>query len=126
MASFVFVMFGIFGFECIWTQWGKDIENFSSSWVNNNFPLCLTKKFFVFLTKLVGLYLIFICKGILLVSILCFPEKHGPCSSPVIRDEYDYFDTALNLYFKHNVTVRKCFFIPLFLFVHICHFELLV
>lgn len=31
-------------------------------------------------------------------------EKHGPCSAPVVRDEYDYFVTALNLYFKHNVT----------------------
>ncbi|KAI3450157.1 hypothetical protein Pfo_006822 [Paulownia fortunei] len=31
-------------------------------------------------------------------------EKHGTCSSPVVRDEYDYFVTALNLYFKYNVT----------------------
>ncbi|CAN6830299.1 unnamed protein product [Brassica oleracea var. botrytis] len=31
-------------------------------------------------------------------------EKHGTCSSPVIRDEYSYFITTLNLYFKHNVT----------------------
>lgn len=40
------------------------------------------------------------------VSSLLFSEKHGPCSAPVVRDEYDYFVTALNLYFKHNVTVR--------------------
>ncbi|KAL3653223.1 Ribonuclease 2 [Castilleja foliolosa] len=31
-------------------------------------------------------------------------EKHGTCSSPAVRDEYDYFLTTLNLYFKYNVT----------------------
>ncbi|XP_047330429.1 ribonuclease 2-like [Impatiens glandulifera] len=31
-------------------------------------------------------------------------EKHGTCSSAVIRDEYDYFYTTLNLFFKYNVT----------------------
>ncbi|KAK8701856.1 hypothetical protein V6N13_020234 [Hibiscus sabdariffa] len=31
-------------------------------------------------------------------------EKHGTCSSPVIRDEYTFFLTALNVYFKYNVT----------------------
>ncbi|GMP48747.1 hypothetical protein CsSME_00015999 [Camellia sinensis var. sinensis] len=31
-------------------------------------------------------------------------EKHGTCSFPVIRDEYDYFLTTLNVYFKYNVT----------------------
>ncbi|XAR60865.1 Ribonuclease T(2) [Bertholletia excelsa] len=31
-------------------------------------------------------------------------EKHGTCSFPVIQDEYDYFLTTLNLYFKYNVT----------------------
>ncbi|KAL4377172.1 hypothetical protein GQ457_02G004920 [Hibiscus cannabinus] len=31
-------------------------------------------------------------------------EKHGTCSSPVIRDEYSYFITTLNVYFKYNVT----------------------
>ncbi|CAA0806013.1 Ribonuclease 2 [Striga hermonthica] len=31
-------------------------------------------------------------------------QKHGPCSFPVVRDEYDYFLKVLNLYFKHNVT----------------------
>lgn len=31
-------------------------------------------------------------------------EKHGTCSSPVFRDEYSYFVTTLNIYFKHNVT----------------------
>ncbi|MBA0733025.1 hypothetical protein Gogos_017078 [Gossypium gossypioides] len=39
-------------------------------------------------------------------------EKHGTCSSPVIRDEYSYFITTLNVYFKYNVTVsfrKSCF-----------------
>ncbi|XP_010242495.1 PREDICTED: ribonuclease 2-like isoform X1 [Nelumbo nucifera] len=31
-------------------------------------------------------------------------EKHGTCSFPVIQDEYSYFITTLNLYFKYNVT----------------------
>ncbi|PQM42298.1 ribonuclease 2 [Prunus yedoensis var. nudiflora] len=31
-------------------------------------------------------------------------EKHGTCSSPVARDEYSYFLTTLNVYFKYNVT----------------------
>ncbi|KAI3418254.1 Ribonuclease T(2) [Psidium guajava] len=31
-------------------------------------------------------------------------EKHGTCSSPVLRDEYNYFLTALNVYFKYNIT----------------------
>lgn len=31
-------------------------------------------------------------------------EKHGTCSSPVVRDEYSYFITTLNVYFKYNVT----------------------
>lgn len=31
-------------------------------------------------------------------------EKHGTCSFPVIRDEYNYFLTGLSVYFKHNVT----------------------
>ncbi|XP_050205011.1 ribonuclease 2 [Mercurialis annua] len=31
-------------------------------------------------------------------------EKHGTCSSPVAHDEYNYFLTALNVYFKYNVT----------------------
>ncbi|KAL5562268.1 hypothetical protein UlMin_032015 [Ulmus minor] len=31
-------------------------------------------------------------------------EKHGTCSSPVVHDEYNYFLTALNIYFKYNVT----------------------
>ncbi|XP_021762756.1 ribonuclease 2-like isoform X1 [Chenopodium quinoa] len=31
-------------------------------------------------------------------------EKHGTCSSPVVRDEYNYFLTGLNVYFKYNVT----------------------
>ncbi|CAI9776562.1 unnamed protein product [Fraxinus pennsylvanica] len=31
-------------------------------------------------------------------------EKHGTCSSSVTKDEYSYFLTTLNLYFKYNVT----------------------
>lgn len=31
-------------------------------------------------------------------------EKHGTCSSPVAHDEYGYFLTTLNVYFKYNVT----------------------
>ncbi|KAL1816885.1 ribonuclease 2 [Daucus carota subsp. sativus] len=31
-------------------------------------------------------------------------EKHGTCSSPVVKDEYSYFITTLNVYFKFNVT----------------------
>lgn len=31
-------------------------------------------------------------------------EKHGTCSSSVVHDEYSYFVTALNVYFKYNVT----------------------
>ncbi|XP_045790469.1 ribonuclease 2 [Trifolium pratense] len=31
-------------------------------------------------------------------------EKHGTCSYPVFGNEYDYFLTTLNLYFKYNVT----------------------
>ncbi|KAL3616280.1 Ribonuclease 2 [Castilleja foliolosa] len=31
-------------------------------------------------------------------------EKHGTCSSSVTGDEYNYFLTTLNLYFKYNVT----------------------
>lgn len=32
-------------------------------------------------------------------------EKHGTCSAPVTGDEYNYFLTTLNVYFKYNVTV---------------------
>nr|KJB42652.1 hypothetical protein B456_007G161700 [Gossypium raimondii] len=31
-------------------------------------------------------------------------ETHGTCSFPVFHDEYSYFLTALNVYFKYNVT----------------------
>ncbi|KAJ4730322.1 Ribonuclease [Melia azedarach] len=31
-------------------------------------------------------------------------EKHGTCSLTVVRDEYSYFLTTLNVYFKYNVT----------------------
>ncbi|KAL0561462.1 hypothetical protein IC582_001890 [Cucumis melo] len=35
---------------------------------------------------------------------MCLFEKHGTCSYPVARDEYNYFLTTLNVYFKYNVT----------------------
>lgn len=31
-------------------------------------------------------------------------EKHGTCAYPVIKDEYNYFLTALDLYNKYNIT----------------------
>ncbi|XP_019188674.1 PREDICTED: ribonuclease 2-like isoform X1 [Ipomoea nil] len=31
-------------------------------------------------------------------------EKHGTCSYPIIKNEYEYFVNALDLYFKYNVT----------------------
>ncbi|EPS70004.1 hypothetical protein M569_04758, partial [Genlisea aurea] len=31
-------------------------------------------------------------------------EKHGTCASSVTGDEYNYFLTALNVYFKSNIT----------------------
>ncbi|EYU40680.1 hypothetical protein ABFS82_14G060000 [Erythranthe guttata] len=31
-------------------------------------------------------------------------EKHGTCASSVTGEEYNYFVTALNVYFKYNVT----------------------
>ncbi|KAH7576553.1 hypothetical protein JRO89_XS01G0107800 [Xanthoceras sorbifolium] len=36
--------------------------------------------------------------------VINFTQKHGTCSSPVVRDEYSYFLTTLNVYFKYNVT----------------------
>lgn len=39
------------------------------------------------------------------IKFLLHAEKHGTCSSPVARDEYGYFLTTLNVYFKYNVTV---------------------
>lgn len=38
-------------------------------------------------------------------NFLFYAEKHGTCSYPVVKDEYSYFSTALDLYFKYNVTV---------------------
>ncbi|VFR01583.1 unnamed protein product [Cuscuta campestris] len=35
---------------------------------------------------------------------LNFTEKHGTCSYPVVENESDFFSTALNIYFKYNVT----------------------
>ncbi|PON75166.1 Ribonuclease T2-like [Parasponia andersonii] len=37
-------------------------------------------------------------------SSTCHGEKHGTCSSPITGDEYNYFLTTLNVYFKYNVT----------------------
>ncbi|KAL3850489.1 hypothetical protein ACJIZ3_012371 [Penstemon smallii] len=37
-------------------------------------------------------------------SYTLFSEKHGTCSSSVTGDEYNYFLTTLNVYFKYNVT----------------------
>ncbi|KNA04473.1 hypothetical protein SOVF_199410 [Spinacia oleracea] len=31
-------------------------------------------------------------------------KKHGTCSSPVVKDEYNYFRTGLTVYFKYNIT----------------------
>lgn len=31
-------------------------------------------------------------------------EKHGTCSFPVIKNEYSYFATTLDLYIKYNIT----------------------
>ncbi|KAA3459243.1 ribonuclease 2 [Gossypium australe] len=45
------------------------------------------------------------CKGRESKGMLMPSKKHGTCSSPVIRDEYSYFITTLNVYFKYNVTV---------------------
>ncbi|XP_054784268.1 ribonuclease 2-like [Prosopis cineraria] len=41
-------------------------------------------------------------------------EKHGTCSFPVFRDEYNYFLTTLNVYFKYNVTrvLNEAGFVP--------------
>ncbi|XP_015892989.1 ribonuclease 2 isoform X2 [Ziziphus jujuba] len=41
-------------------------------------------------------------------------EKHGTCSSPVVHDEYSYFLTTLNVYFKHNVTsvLKEAGYVP--------------
>ncbi|MCD9560775.1 hypothetical protein HAX54_019567 [Datura stramonium] len=33
-----------------------------------------------------------------------FVEKHGTCAYPVVHDEYEFFLTTLNVYFKYNVT----------------------
>ncbi|XP_076946248.1 ribonuclease 2-like [Bidens hawaiensis] len=37
-------------------------------------------------------------------SFTLFAEKHGTCAAPITGDEYNYFLTTLNLYFKNNVT----------------------
>ncbi|KAG8044573.1 hypothetical protein GUJ93_ZPchr0069g33258 [Zizania palustris] len=36
-------------------------------------------------------------------EVSIFSEKHGTCSSPVVKDELEYFSTTLDLYFKYNV-----------------------
>lgn len=38
-------------------------------------------------------------------TVISFAEKHGTCSYPVFRNEYDYFLGVLNIYFKYNITV---------------------
>ncbi|KAK4483012.1 hypothetical protein RD792_010188 [Penstemon davidsonii] len=43
-------------------------------------------------------------KNLTFLLIPCFSEKHGTCSSSVTGDEYNYFVTGLNVYFKYNVT----------------------
>jgi hypothetical protein len=47
----------------------------------------------------------FVCKILYLPFFSVLAEKHGTCSSPVVHDEYSYFSTTLNVYFKYNVTV---------------------
>ncbi|XP_074316193.1 ribonuclease 2-like [Silene latifolia] len=41
-------------------------------------------------------------------------EKHGTCSASVTGDEYNYFLTTLNIYFKYNVTevLREAGYVP--------------
>ncbi|XP_019166777.1 PREDICTED: ribonuclease 2-like [Ipomoea nil] len=41
-------------------------------------------------------------------------EKHGTCSYPVVRNEYEYFLTTLNVFFKYNVTevLYKAGYVP--------------
>ncbi|XP_031111724.1 ribonuclease 2-like [Ipomoea triloba] len=41
-------------------------------------------------------------------------EKHGTCSYPVVQNEYDYFLTTLNVFFKYNVTevLYKAGYVP--------------
>lgn len=36
---------------------------------------------------------------------LLVTEKHGTCAYPVIRDEYSYFSTTLQLYSEYNILV---------------------
>ncbi|KAF6137477.1 hypothetical protein GIB67_027864 [Kingdonia uniflora] len=45
---------------------------------------------------------------------LLLAEKHGTCSLSVFRDEYSYFLTTLNVYFKYNVTeiLREAGYVP--------------
>ncbi|GLT46097.1 hypothetical protein SLA2020_198800 [Shorea laevis] len=44
------------------------------------------------------------CFGVQIGGCALQWEKHGTCSFPVARDEYSYFLTTLNVYFKYNVT----------------------
>ena len=46
------------------------------------------------------------------IVFLWHAEKHGTCSYPVIRDEYSYFLTTLNVFFKYNVTVSFGMMLP--------------
>ncbi|KAI4329926.1 hypothetical protein MLD38_028254 [Melastoma candidum] len=40
----------------------------------------------------------------MLIQLSASSEKHGTCSSPVFRDEHEYFLATINLYSKYNVT----------------------
>ncbi|KAG4120561.1 hypothetical protein ERO13_D11G150800v2 [Gossypium hirsutum] len=49
--------------------------------------------------------LLSLCSRLVLKSIIfSLAETHGTCSFPVFHDEYSYFLTAFNVYFKYNVT----------------------
>ncbi|XP_072992797.1 ribonuclease 2-like [Typha latifolia] len=50
-------------------------------------------------------------------------EKHGTCSYPVIQDEYSYFSTTLDLYFKYNITVISLYFIDKMCSSRLCYFS---
>ncbi|KZV32200.1 ribonuclease 2-like [Dorcoceras hygrometricum] len=55
------------------------------------------------ITNIVSIFLPYLI-GTTLMTVGCVVEKHGTCSSAVTGNEYDYFVTALNIYFHYNVT----------------------
>ncbi|KAF5741335.1 ribonuclease 2-like [Tripterygium wilfordii] len=67
-----------------------------------NAPAIVAPKMLVAEAQMRQLNLQSSCYYLILAVILS--EKHGTCSSPVVRDEYSYFLTTLNVYFKYNVT----------------------